>query len=501
MARLSDLPEDIISLVLEYLNRSDYYAIIRVSRLFYHTTLPSLYRDIKFTATKSRSCARNLAFLLRTLLERPQLASHVKVFKLRGPLPYWSKYNPWPEDTTSTASSVNLWGLKACTTLSKAQKIFASNQIYSLVDESMHKEPEQFKGRNKDALATLVLTRFSELRTLDLGDGFLRHSLFLPQILKRAEYLFPKLQHVVLGDQRWDPENPVSYMDLDLIRPIFYSDSVRTFEYIMAQPWTLNWNRPQPPRSESLTMLRLFRTNITRATLDQLLVATPHLKRFHYEQEILFNNHTPVAPPLAPYLNLDGLNIALANLKNTLEECKLTLAMAPGSFTPAEIRLHGLTFPIIPGTLAVLKEMKRLTKVEVPMIMFLGWAADFAAELSEVLPGGLQELTLRDDFVLHCSWATGHNCNKKIGRIAEYLEQKGVHAPQLQTFQMRLKPSAKDNTWLEDAIKDVGLPTGGSDVSYRIVNARRADVHLWRFGHDLGRDKDMRVDSMFPSTL
>lgn len=495
MAKVSDLPTDVFSIILDYLGRHDYNDVIRVSKSFYKQGLPYLYRDIKFEATKSRSCARNLALLLRTLLERPQLTSYVRVFKLRGPLPFWTKYNPWPEDAKAGPASVNLWGLKGCTTLSKAQKIFASNQIFSLVDESMHKEPKQFKNRSKDALATLVLTRFTELRTLDLGDGFLMHSLFLPQILRRADRLFPKLEHVVLGDKRFDPENAVSYIDLDLIRPVFYSDTVRTFEYLMTQPWQLSWKRPVAPRSESLTMLRLFRTNITRGTLAQLLHATPTLKRFHYEQEILFNANTPTAPPHSPYLNLDGLNIALANLSNTLEECKLTLSLAPGSLSPAEIKLQGLQFPIIQGTLAVLKEMQNLVNVEVPMVMFLGWAPDFAASLSEVLPWGVRCLTLRDDFLLHCPWATGHAMARKLSRVAEYLDKRGVHAPQLTSFQIRIKPSAKDGTWLEDGIRDVGMPLAGSNVVCEVEKEKRADVWGWRFGEGIGKEKEERIDS------
>lgn len=496
MTKLSELPVGILSIILEYLGRHDYNDILRVSRTLYRETLPFLYRNVKFEATKSRSCARKLALLLRTLLEQPQFASHVKIFKLRGPLPFWTKYNPWPEDVKS-GPSVNLWGLKGCITLSKSQMIFASNEIYSFVDESMHKEQDQFKNRSKDALATLVMTRFTELKMLDLGDGFLMHSLFLPQVLKRAPRLFPMLEHVVLGDKRFDPENSVSYMDLDLIRPIFYSNTVRTFEYLMTQPWQLNWNRPVSPRNETLTMLRLFRTNITRGTLDQLLHATPHLKRFHYDQEILYNANTPAAPPLSPYLNLDGLNIALSNLKNTLEEVKLSVALAPGSLSPAEIKLQGFQFPAMQGTLTVLKDMQHLTRVEVPMVMFLGWAPDFAAALEEVLPWGVRQLTLRDDFLLHSPWATGPSMTKKVGRIAEYLAHRGVHAPQLSEFCVRIKHSAKDGTWLEDAVREVSMPCAGRDVSFGVEKEKRAEVWAWRFGEGVGGDKAERerIDS------
>ncbi len=491
MAQFYDIPLDLLPLILEFLNRSDYNALVRVSRWLNKTVLPHLYNDIKFTATKSRACARRLAYLLRTLLERPHLASHVKIFKLKGPLPCWTKYNPWPEDVAKHTSAINLWGLEECTTLSRAQKIFASTQFYQLVDESMHKSHEQFQGRNKDALAALALTRFTELTTLDLGDGFLTYSLFLPQILKRAPLLLPKLCHVVLGDKRMDPDNAVSYMDLDLIRPIFYSTTVHTFQYTMSQPWKLEWNRAEAPRSECLTTLHLFRTNINRGILDQLLSAAPNLKRFHYEQEILFSSATPDALSLSPYLNLDGLNIALWNLKNTLEECRLTLAMAPGSLTPSEVLYKGLQFPAIQGTLTALKDMPRLTIVEIPMLMFLGWSLDSSAEMKELLPPSIQTVTLRDDFVDYCPWAVGLSCEKKVGRVGEYIELRASHAPQLQTLKIRLKSSATDNTWLIDAVSDLNAPIGGRGVTYVIENEKRANVHCWQFG------KELRQDSMW----
>jgi hypothetical protein len=514
MAGFSDLPlDDLLPLILEYLSRGDYNALVRVSRSINKETIPYQYRDIKFVATKSRDCARRLAFLLRSLLERPQLASHVKSFKLRGPLPCWTKYNPWPDDGTKRTSAVNLWGLEGCTTLSKAQIIFASNQFYRLVDTSMHKSQEQFRSRNKDALATLVLTRFTEVRTLDLGSGFMMHSLFLPQIMKRVDQLFPKLNRVVLGDKGLDPDNSVSYMDLDLIRPVFYSPTVETFECAMTQPWKLQWGRPHPPRSDSLTMLHLFRTNINRGTLNELLCSTPSLVRFHYDQEILFNMNTPGAPPLLPYLNLDGLNIALANLKNTLEECKLTLSMAPGSFSPPEIVSQGFQFPAIQGTLTVLKEMKSLTKVEVPLVMFLGWAPEFAAELKEVIPRQIRSITLRDDFVPYCPWAMGFTCNKKINRIGEYLELRAGCAPRLQTFQMRIKHSAGDSTWLVGAARELGERIDGPSVEFAVERAKRADMHCWGFGagrkqvkerasrnDSLMRNESVVIRGMFPST-
>ncbi|KAF2182855.1 hypothetical protein K469DRAFT_221841 [Zopfia rhizophila CBS 207.26] len=475
MARFSDLPLDLLPYILDYLSKKEYNSLVRVCKPLHKEAIPYLYHDIAFRAGKSRSCARKLAYLLRTLLERPELISHVKAFRLFGPHPCWTKYNPWQQDDETW--SVNLWGLEGCTTLSKAQIILSSNHFYQLVDEEMHKSLAQFRGRSKDALAILVLTRFAELMTLELGDGFLMYSLFIPQILKRAAHLFPKLQHVILGDRTPDPGNAVSYMDLGLIRPIFYLSSVQTFEWTMTEPWQFRWNQASgspAPRNECLTKLHLFRSNIRENTLGKLLAATPNLRCLHYEYECLFNRFGPGAL----LLDISGLNNALSRVRSTLEECTISLGLASGSASSKEILQQGLQLPPIQGTLTVLKEMKKLTKVEVPMILILGWFSDFAARLEEVLPTGIEELMLRDDFVNFCPWAVGLNCNKKIRLVGEFIEARSVHAPRLNTFKIRLRRSRKED-WLFVAVEDL-MVTGKGTVRYTFHEAGMMDS-CWHF--------------------
>lgn len=476
MPRFSDLPMDLLPYILDYLSKKEYHALIRVCKSLYKDVLPHLYRDISFRASKSRGCARKLAFLLRTILEKPQLASYVTCFRLFGPHPSWTKFNPWPEENES--STINLWGLEGCTTLTRAQKIFASNQFYQLVDEEMHKSTGQFRGRVKDALATLVLTRFTQLKTLELGDGFLMYSLFLPQVLKRADRLFPKLEHITFGDRRPDPENAVSYVDLDLIRPVFYLTTVTNFGWTMSQPWHFQWNRPDAPRSESLTQLHLFRANIHRATLGAIITAAPKLKHLTYEQEILFKAFIP-PNDLTPFTSLEGLNVALSTVQGTLEEIKLCLRLAPGSLSEKKILEDGLRFPPIQGTLKI-REMKNLTKVQIPMILILGWYPDFAARLEEVLPPGIETLTLRDDFVNFCPWALGFDCFKKIGLLGEYIAGRQKHAPQLRTFKIRLR-KPRNNMWLDDAIADMNAPIFGEGVSHSVTQGQHSETHSWNF--------------------
>ncbi|KAF2463660.1 uncharacterized protein BDR25DRAFT_107674 [Lindgomyces ingoldianus] len=480
MARFSDIPLDLLPLILDYLSKKEFNSLLRVCKPLHQEIIPHLYHEITFKAENSRWCARRLAFLLRTLLERPYLASYVTTFRLLGTHPCWTKYNPWQEETNT--STVNLWGLEGCTALSKAQMIFASNRFYQFVDEEMHKSLPQLRGRSKDALAILVLTRFTELTTLELGDGFLMYSLFIPQILKRAGHLLPKLSHVILGDRKLDTENSVSYMDLNLIRPIFYLPNVKTFEWTMSEPWQFRWNQPAAPRNESLTKLHLFRSNISRTTLAQLLAATPNLRSLHYDYELLFNIHVPWRPIASPVLQLDNLNSVLNGVLNTLEEVEISLGLAPGSASQKEIFEQGLSFPVIQGTMTVLKDMANLRRVEVPMIMILGWFPNFAARLEEVLPSGIQELTLRDDFVKYCPWAVGLNCNKKIRIIGEYIKDRNVHAPKLKTFKIKLV-SSRNNDWLYEAVVELRAAIGGEGISsYRFLKEDEMEMACWHFG-------------------
>ncbi|KAF2710913.1 hypothetical protein K504DRAFT_500850 [Pleomassaria siparia CBS 279.74] len=492
MSRFSDLPLDLLPYILDHLSEQEFKSLIHVCKSLYKEVIPFLYQDISFTARNSRVYARELSFILRTLVECPQLANYVTSFRLLGSKHHWNREDPTSERNAWTS---NLWGLEGVTILSKAQLFLASNQFYQLVDDGMHGSQTQFRGRSKDALATLVLTRFTQLTTLEIGDGFLVHSLFLPRILKRANYLFPKLGHITFGDKKTGAEKGVTYCDLDLIRPAFYLNTLKTFEWRMSQPWRFEWKRPEPPRNENLTMLHLFRTNIDRTTLGQLLAGTSNLKSFYYEQEILFDSAASWRSSMSQFLELRGLNTALNHVVATLEECKLSLVLGPGSLSPDEISEAGWEFPAIQGTLTVLRAMKKLKTVEVPFIFFLGWSPDSAARLEEVLPLDITHLTLRDDFVSHCPWAVGFNCNKKIGLIGEYVEARSVHAPQLYTLKIRLTAAKSD--WLYRVVKALNGIISGSGVTTFSTSMPGTEIYTWQFVKQICT---LRKDSVMTST-
>lgn len=475
MARLMDLPFDLLSYTLDLLARKEYYSLAQTCRFLSEEAVPRLYRNLRFTVTASGSCARRLACLLRTLLERPNLRSHTVSFKLLGTQFCWTKSDPWSGDQSGRA---NLWGLDDCPNLSMSQLTIASNMFYQFLDDDMQQSQPQFRGRCADALAILVLTQFTQVRSLELSEGFLRYSLFLPQVLKRIDYLFPQLEHITLGDQSLAPSANVAYMDLNLIRPIFYSPTITAFECSMSQPWCFYWGKARSPRSDTLTSLTLFRTNISRATLGELLSATPRLKYLRFEHEFTFNSTSSTGPTLSPYLGLGELNTALFPIRNTLEECHLLLRLGPGSISTTEYPLASVRFPAIQGTLTMLKFMPRLVKVEVPMTMLLGWHPGFAAKLEEVLPHGIEDLTLRDDLVCYCPWVAPSNAEKKVMRIAEYIQGRTFHATHLKSLKVRLT-SAKRSLVHSVGALNISTTARGSNTS--LTRGKKSETYCWQF--------------------
>lgn len=475
MARFLDLPPCLHNHILDLLSRREHRALAQTCRIISKEATPRLYRDLKFAATGSGSCARRLALLLRSFLERSTLSSHVVSLKILGPQLCWNTCNPW---SGNGSRYVRLWGLDDCPTLSKAQLILASNTFYQFVDDDMQQSQVQFRGRCADALAALVLSRLTNLQYLELGEGFLRYSLFLPQLLKRTDYLFPKLRQVVLGDKGIDLRTSVAYIDLHLIRPIFHSSSISEFECSMTQPWCFRWSNSKTPKSNTLTSLTLFRTNISRATLGELLSATPKLKYLYLEHEFVFNTATSNGPSLSPYLSLDELNTALFPVRDTLEECRFILRLGPGSISTTEYPLASVRFPAIQGTLTMLKFMPRLTKVEVPMTMLLGWHPNFAAKLEEVLPHGIVDLTLRDDLVRYCPWVAPSNAEKKVMRIAEYIQDRSFHAAQLQSLKVRLTSGKRS---LVHSVGALNISTTGRGNNTSLTRGKKSETYGWKF--------------------
>ena len=470
LVRFADLPIHILELVLDSLNRREIFILAHASRKLSKIATPRLYRSITFTATNSRTCARRLALLLRTLLERPHVTSRITAFRLLGDYSDWINFDALPEDPRRS-TSVKLWSLSKST---KVQLLLTPQMFSHFVDDVSEITQAQLQKRCKDGLAALVMSLLTRLKRLELSDGFLAYSSLLPQIIRRTDYLFPYLERVVLGNWQSSRSWSLPYVDMNLISPMFYSSTITSFECMITEPWKFSWTEPLAPCSITLTSLRLFRSNVSRSTLIHLLSATPNLKSFYYEHEVAFNHSTTSS--IAPFLELDGLNAALSCVKNTLEHCQLILRLAPGSMSPAQFNSSGSHLPAVEGTLSSLKAMPRLTYVEVPMVMLFGWNSRSYSRLEQLLPPSMTELTLRDDFFLFYPWYKMASRERRIARIGKYLRGRMVHAPYLRVLNVRLT-SAKEE--LRGIMQDLQASSEHTAVETTKIPGTKSETWCW----------------------
>ncbi|KAL6708376.1 hypothetical protein ACN47E_003300 [Coniothyrium glycines] len=493
MANIAELPADLIDRILDFMPRKDLCAVALSCRRLQNHATPSLYRDVSFVATNSKTCARKLAQFLRTILERPHLIVHVTVLRLLGSCAYWDRHDPWAKDIRQ-AGEVKLWSLDRRHEKSSHLK---PEMFYHFLDDDMNITEEQLCGRSKDGLAALVMTQLTNIEALELGDGFMRHSIFLPQIMKRSDYLFPALRSVIMGDKHASRDGAVVYVDLNLIRPLFCSTILQQIECSMSQPWQFRWIDGRAPSNTNITNLCLFRTNINRSTLQQLLSATPNLQSFRYEQEILFNASTSDGPSLVPFLELEGLNRALGSVQGTLKTCQLLLRLASGSMSLSEYPISNVHFPPIEGILTTLKQMPRLRVAEVPMAMLFGWLPRSYARLEELLPMNIVELTLRDDFLPFCYWSRPSSRERRISRITKYVKDHDTCAPQLETLKVRLTGSKVS---LRDAVRSLNDAIDDATAEHEVVLGRKSETYCWTFPTARATPKRLalaeRVDSM-----
>lgn len=467
---LDKLPICILQSIFDYLSHKELLSLSHTNGALSKAASPILYREMRCHATKSRSYERKLALLVRTLLEKPQYAGHIKSLSLLGDYECWTIHTLYDE-SGNYSDHAGAWGLHRCTFLSGTQIALASNKLSSHLDATTHISV-------KDTLIALLLLHCNSLQTLAIGNGFQKYSVLLPHILKRMSYILPRLQIIKLGIEQPSSKKTIHYVDLSLIRPIFELSKVITFECMMTEPFHFAWTTSNVPQNRFMTTLRLVRTNISRSTLAQLLSTTQHLRVLRYEQELEYYQSSRHSFPFTSYLDLSELNAALSQVQYTLEECALVVRLAPGSTSPSQYDTHGPEFPIINGALS-LANMKHLKKIEVPIFMLVGWSHKPSSQLADVLPHSVSAITFRDDLVPYCPWLVrGSRGSSRIGRVGRYVLSQQHLAPELQTLKIRLT-SAKDH--LRNAVTNLQLLTDTKDIKTSITLGTKSETYTWKF--------------------
>jgi hypothetical protein len=133
-----------------------------------------------------------------------------------------------------------------------------------------------------------------------------------------------------------------------------------------------------------VTTLRLKNAPLPTRTVMDLLNYTPKLSTFEYHAYL---------PSSCTPLDLDDLQMGLSHVNTTLEN----LCIRYNVYADEALDVESLS-TVLSGSLGTLRSFSKLTHVNIsPLILFGRTAPNTAQPLAQLLPPGLQRLTLNDD--------------------------------------------------------------------------------------------------------
>ncbi|KAK2054719.1 hypothetical protein LY76DRAFT_215807 [Colletotrichum caudatum] len=224
-----------------------------------------------------------------------------------------------------------------------------------------------------------------------------------------------------------EPENEFDfYVYVETVLPLFYLPRVRTVELHRVDDGRkpLSWPGPDAPCSTALTELALSKSQISEENAGRIIRACPNLRTLRYE-------HVVDAEHAGAWLDLGRVRGSLAALEGSLED--LTLAVTLWTSTAIDCGEAGPWG--IRGSLGSLGGFARLARLTVSLPALLGWRTDGSARLADVLPGGLQSLTITnemyfwwryqwDDLDWHHRERAAPRWRSIEAKVVEYLESR-----------------------------------------------------------------------------
>ncbi|KXH45126.1 hypothetical protein CSIM01_01255 [Colletotrichum simmondsii] len=188
------------------------------------------------------------------------------------------------------------------------------------------------------------------------------------------------------------------YVYAENILPLFYLPQIRTLEVHRLEDGgkSIIWPASHPkPSATILEELVLSRCQLSEENVGQLLRASPNLKTFRCGYVI-------DAEYASDWVNLEVLRSSLDTLKSSLEELSFALTLwTSTAIDCGEVGPWGIR-----GSFGSLKDFSRLTRLSISLPVLLGWETKGSPELADVLPEGLQALTITNEmfFWWHYRW-------------------------------------------------------------------------------------------------
>ncbi|KAL9627849.1 MAG: hypothetical protein Q9164_007469, partial [Protoblastenia rupestris] len=281
MPALPNVPPELLLHVLQFLSTADLASLSKTSSLLHTTTESFLYRSISWTFDQEETYQRpSICLFLRSLLEQPSLASHVRKIHFHSDSSWYNSDDPYKirlskDDRRLIWRTMKQTHFEHCTELKRA-----------LRDGSL------------DAVTAFLLSRLHNLEILEIGYGLIRTSSLLGLMLtyvvsgpgQEDENVssFRRLRDVrYSADKDYESLNRASYHSsqhsFKQVTSLFYIPSLETIDIVLPEPKQgFVWPYPDPCLLNLIT-LRLRHSEASISTLEKILNATPILSTVQYD--------------------------------------------------------------------------------------------------------------------------------------------------------------------------------------------------------------------------
>lgn len=373
-ASLWDCIGDAEATVLQQLSLLDLAVLSRVSKACRANVEPLMYANVWLWWTGFGKRKPPVGKMLRTLLRRPDLASHVRRVTLLDFLSWldWSSNNDYTEVPDVSKSEL--------------EEIMAFLDTSRLSDIDIAAWKRCLSSRQMHAFSTLLVSQLHNLAYLEVDTIFARETRHLGDFLsasvageKQTPSAFSSFQFLetVKHRSRHD-RGTVSASDLI---PFFYLPKLHTFEAQLCHPSAFK-GPMQPPVANALTTLHL--TEVHESLLGHLLSCAPNLKNFRWG---LSQNFRAGGTPNNHAIDLDVLAAALQYVRHTLEVLTLE-GEQDVDYSLGRSK----------GSMDCLYGFANLRTLIAP-IGFLGTSdpADWNRSLARSMPQNVQSITITDD--------------------------------------------------------------------------------------------------------
>ncbi|KAJ3547609.1 hypothetical protein NM208_g1427 [Fusarium decemcellulare] len=383
-APLLDCPKEVQLATIEYLAPSDLAILSRASQGLHRLVEPLLYSAIELSWTLQ--CHPPVTQLLRTLLEKPELSSHVRRLDLSGH-GFADESDVWdrPDALPSIAPLPN-------------DKLSEAVKNIQVSDTTADLWVDNVQSGASDAVVAVLISLMPNLERLSLSANWTSETHFLGIMFRSAlcdtqqdsPRRFPCLKHVSFApmideEEHLDPTNTADVLAL------FYLPNIQHLSISIDNPTHFSWPSRGPPDPRLLSSLEVHR--IRESRMAPILSVAKGLRKLRYNWFYQSDVDREVSGDI---VRLDTMATAFLQVSSSLEELEINAELFPaisrGEYEPRGIKLQ--------GSLSQLCKMNSLRRLRVPW-SFLTGLDTYAVpgRLGLALPQSLEHLALTKRFI------------------------------------------------------------------------------------------------------